>query len=138
MKKVAKKVKPKFNENVHYSATEMNRYLGALNEVHGETLKVFRENSVVTDRKIDNITKVLDEHTKILSGHTKKLDSHTEMIGVLMEDVSVLKTDVSTLKSDMVVVKEDLSIIKSDLKKKVDYDDFLSLVRRVQKLEAKS
>jgi len=38
----------------------------------------------------------------------------------------------------MVVVKEDLSIIKSDLKKKVDYDDFLSLVRRVQKLEAKS
>ena len=47
---------------------------------------------------------------------TKTLDSHTEMIGVLMEDTSV---------------------IKSDLKRKVDYDDFLSLVRRVQKIESK-
>ena len=46
----------------------------------------------------------------------KKLDSHTEMIGVLMEDVSVMKTD---------------------LKRRVDYDEFLSLVRRVQKIESK-
>jgi hypothetical protein len=46
----------------------------------------------------------------------KKLDNHTEMIGTLMEDVST---------------------IKGDLKKRVDYDEFLSLVRRVQKIEAK-
>jgi hypothetical protein len=46
----------------------------------------------------------------------KTLDSHTEMIGTLMEDVS---------------------IIKGDLKKRVDYDEFLSLVRRVQKIEGK-
>ena len=38
---------------------------------------------------------------------------------------------------DMTVVKEDLSVIKSDLKKKVDYDEFLSLVKRVQKIEAR-
>jgi len=44
------------------------------------------------------------------------LDNHTEMIGTLMEDVSV---------------------IKGDLKKRVDYDEFLSLVKRVQKIEAK-
>jgi len=109
MKKVAKRAKPEFNKNIHYSPAEMNRYLGVLNEVHGETLKVIRENSVVTDRKIDNITKTLD--------------SHTEMIGSLMED--------------MEIVKGDISVIKGDLKKKVDYDGFLSLVRRVQKIEAK-
>jgi len=38
---------------------------------------------------------------------------------------------------DMTIVKEDVSVIKSDLKKKVDYDEFLSLVKRVQKIEAK-
>lgn len=54
----------------------------------------------------------------------RKLDSHSEMIGSLMEDMEIVKGDVAT--------------IKADLKKKVDYDDFLSLVRRVQKLEAKS
>ena len=53
----------------------------------------------------------------------RKLDSHSEMIGSLMEN--------------MEIVKGDISVIKGDLKKKVDYDDFLSLVRRVQKIEAK-
>lgn len=102
MKKGVKKGKIKFNENVHYSSTEMNRYLGTLCETHNENLKVINENFVVVNRKIDSMKEILD--------------SHTEMIGILMEDVSS---------------------IKGDLKKKVDYDDFLSLVRRVQKIESK-
>ncbi|MFA5791694.1 MAG: hypothetical protein WC884_01510 [Candidatus Paceibacterota bacterium] len=102
MKKVVKKVKAEFDESIHYSTHEMNRYLGALNEVHGETLKGIRENFIVVNRK---------------------LDSHSEMIGSLVEN--------------MEIVKGDISVIKGDLKKKVDYDDFLSLVRRVQKIEAK-
>jgi len=51
----------------------------------------------------------------------RKLDQHTEMIGTLLEDVSILK--------------EDMQIVKKELKKKVDYDEFLSLVQRVNKLE---
>ncbi|OGI60582.1 hypothetical protein A2641_03555 [Candidatus Nomurabacteria bacterium RIFCSPHIGHO2_01_FULL_37_25] len=88
---------------------EMKHFLGVLNEMHGENLKGIREGFIIVN---------------------KKLDSHTEMIGSLVENVSVLK-------SDMIIVKEDLSVIKSDLKRKVDYDDFLSLVKRVQKIEAK-
>lgn len=89
---------------------DMQRYLGALNEMHGENLKGIREGFVILNKKLDNQAKVLD--------------SHTEMIGTLMEDVSELK-------SDMVTVKEDLSVVKRDLKKKVDNDNFLSLVKRV-------
>ena len=95
---------------------DLKRYLGALNEMHGENLKGIREGFVLVNAKLDK--------------HSKILDSHTEMIGSLTENVS-------TLKDDMVTVKEDLSSIKAGLKKKVDYDDFLSLVRRVQKIEAK-
>ncbi len=102
---------------------EMKHYLGVLNEMHGENLKGIREGFIPINRKLDTITETLDKHTK-------KLGSHSEMIGSLMKDVS-------TLKSDMTIVKGDLSTIKGDLKKKVDYDDFLSLVRRVQKIEAK-
>lgn len=102
---------------------EIKHYLGALSEMHGETLKGIKEGFILVNNKLDS--------------HSKILNSHTEMIGTLMQDVSILKTDVSTLKSDMVVVKEDLSVIKSDLKRKVDYDEFLSLVKRVQKIEAK-
>jgi len=130
MKKMIKKIKTKSKKNIFYSTPEMKHYLGALNETHNEHLKGIREGSIIVNKKLDNLTsvldshtKTLDSHTKILNEHTKKLDSHskilnshTEMIGILLEDVSV---------------------IKSDLKRKVDYDDFLSLVRRVQKIESK-
>ena len=68
----------------------------------------------------DESLKAINENFTIVN---RKLDTHEEMIGSLMEN--------------MEIVKGDISIIKADLKKKVDYDDFLSLVRRVQKIEAK-
>ena len=96
MKKPKKnKVKfPTLNKAI-YSKGEMERYLGALNEMHGENLKTITENFVMVNLK---------------------LDSHTEMIGAIAEDVST---------------------IKGDLKRKVDYDEFLSLVKRVRKIEGK-
>ncbi|OGI93580.1 hypothetical protein A3A03_00420 [Candidatus Nomurabacteria bacterium RIFCSPLOWO2_01_FULL_40_18] len=113
-----------------YTSKEMKHYLDASAEIYNENLKGIREGSIITNRRLDTITetlaghtKILNKHTEILSEHTKKLDSHTEMIGTLMVD--------------MTIVKEDVSVIKSDLKKKVDYDEFLSLVKRVQKIEAK-
>ena len=109
MRKVSKKIKSIFKEGSVYSGKEMERYLGALNEMHSENLKGIREGSVPINKKLDEIKETLSEHTK-------KLDSHTEMVGILMEDTS---------------------IIKADLKRKVDYDEFLSLVKRVQAIEVK-
>ena len=103
------------NNKGSYSGNEMKRYLGALTETHNEHLKTIKENSLIINKKMDGMKEILG--------------SHTEMIGVLLEDVS-------TLKSDMVVVKEDLLAISGDLKKKVDYEEFLTLVKRVQNLEA--
>ena len=107
MKKAGKKKEDK--KLGAYSQGEMKRYLGALNEMHGENLKGIREGFEILNKKFDSNEKILN--------------SHTEMIGSLMED--------------MTIVKEDVSVIKSDLKKKVDYDEFLSLVKRVQKIESK-
>ncbi|MEK7113505.1 MAG: hypothetical protein AAB873_01620 [Patescibacteria group bacterium] len=106
-----------------YSSTEMKHFLGSLAEAHIEELKGIKEGFLVmnirfdrVEQKLDEHTKILDSHTKILDEHTRKLDSHSEMIGVLMEDTTV---------------------IRGDLKRKVDYDDFLSLLKRVQRIEAK-
>lgn len=96
MKKPKKnKVKSPSLSKAIYPKSEMERYLGALNEMHGENLKAITENFVMVNLK---------------------LDSHTEMIAALAEDVST---------------------IKGDLKRKVDYDEFLSLAKRVRKIEAK-
>jgi hypothetical protein len=110
-----KKIEIKTKET--YSKDEMKRYLGALSEKHGGDLKWIKEG-------LQTVIKKQDQQEKILN-------SHTEMIGTIMEDVSVLKEDVS-------ILKEDMSIVKKDLKKKVDYDEFFSLVQRVNKLEARN
>jgi hypothetical protein len=51
------------------------------------------------------------------------LDNHTEMIGKLAEDMSIVKVNIE--------------FIKGDLRKKVDYDEFSALERRVAVLERK-
>lgn len=116
---------------------EIGRYLGALNEAHSENLKAVKEGFSILDKKLDEHSRILDSHTEMfvdvnrkLDEHSRILDSHTEMIGEL-------KLDVSVLKNDMQIVKGDISIIKTDLKKRVDYDEFMALVKRVNKLEAK-
>ena len=127
--------KPKFNRDIHYSAEEMERYLGALMESHEKTLETIREGSFFTNKKIDDLSislnKKIDDvslslNTKIdnvsfslnnkIDDLTAMVNSHTEMIGTIMEDVSD---------------------IKDSLNKKVDYSDFRPLVKRVAKLEAK-
>ncbi len=49
--------------------------------------------------------------------------THTEMTGSLMEDAQIIKSDVQFL--------------KGELKRKVDYDEFEALTKRVALLEAK-
>ncbi len=104
-----------------YSEKEMKRYLGAMTETHNEHLKGIREGFQIINRKLDGHTEILGEHTKILGEHSRILNSHAEMLGSIMEDVSILK--------------DDMQIVKKELKKKVDYDEFLALVQRVNKLE---
>ena len=64
---------------------------------------------------------VVIEHFK---GINDKLDSHTEMIGGIAQDVEIIKADIEFLKGGM--------------KKKVDYDEFLALERRLSLLESKT
>jgi len=49
--------------------------------------------------------------------------THTEMIGFLMEDTQIIKSDIQFL--------------KVELKRKVDYDEFDALTKRVSLLETK-
>lgn len=66
-----------------------------------------------------NIQLIGEQHSDIKTA----LDSHSEMFGSLLEDVQIIKTDVQFL--------------KSALKKKVDYEEFAALEKRVALLEAK-
>lgn len=100
-----------------HTTDDLKRYLGSLSEDFQHKVSAIGEQ---------------------FGGINKKLDSHTEMIGLIQEDITVMKMDISELKEDVAIVKSDIEIIKTDLKKKVDYDEFHALSRRVAALEQKS
>lgn len=111
-----KKENKNSNKKDAYSSHDLKRYLGALAETHNEHLKGIKEGFKLVDLRFDRVDKKFEEVDH-------RFDKVEEMLGTVMEDVSVLK--------------DDMQIVKKELKKKVDYDEFLSLVQRVLKLEAK-
>ena len=74
---------------------------------------------VLIEHNNDKISTVAEQYQSI----NEKLDSHTEIIGRMAEDIEVIKANVEFLKGGM--------------KKKVDYDEFLALERRLSLLESK-
>ena len=101
---------------------DMKLHLGALNEMHKETLKTIQENFIIVNRKLDLHAGILDSHTKILDSHTKILDSHTNTLNSHTEMLGELKVEITEIK-DM-------------LKNKADKKEVFSLVKRVAVLEA--
>ena len=88
---------------------DMRRHMSALSEEHQERLK--------------GVAELVTANSKKLDAHSKSLESHTEMIGQMMENIEIIKIDIGFL--------------KSSLKKKVDYDEFMALAKRLSLVEAK-
>ncbi|HUI44452.1 MAG TPA: hypothetical protein VL122_00505 [Nitrospirota bacterium] len=61
-------------------------------------------------------------------------DSKIDLIG---EQYGTIKEMMGTIAEDMQIVKSDIEFIKGSLRKKVDYDEFQALERRVAMLESK-
>lgn len=106
------------------------RNISALVEDNNHKLTVVAEQYGDLQKDVSGIKKTLESHTEMteeLSSDMKNvkatLTSHTEMIGKLAVDVEIVKNNVEFLKGSM--------------KKKVDYDEFLALERRMSLLESK-
>ena len=67
----------------------------------------------------------------------EKLTFVTEQIVDIKKDVDELKSDMNIVKEDVEVIKTDIEFIKDGLRKKVDYNEFASLERRVALLESR-
>ncbi|HYA87723.1 MAG TPA: hypothetical protein VEI57_11745 [Nitrospirota bacterium] len=93
----------------------------------------------ITEQKLKDILKEqrieFQQDTNHILGIMKEdIDSKMQLIG---EQYGAIKEQVATLTGDMQIVKTDLEFIKSSLRKKVDYDEFSALEKRVAMLEAK-
>ena len=91
------------------SNENIKRYTGVLSEEFKGQVKAVAEHHLDLKKDITDVKRALD--------------SHTEMIGKLGVDMEIVKTNVE--------------FMKDSLKKKVDYDEFIALERRVHSLEGK-
>ena len=99
-----------------HTTDEVKRYLGSLSEdFHGRVAAIGEQ----------------------FSGLNKKIDGVAEDVQIMKSDINDIQNDVAGIKTDITVMKGDIDIIKRDVKKKVDYDEFHALGRRVSALEQK-
>jgi polyhydroxyalkanoate synthesis regulator phasin len=63
------------------------------------------------------------------------LENINDGIKILAEDQLDIKKDIKEMRGDISILKEDVTEIKFELKRKVSYDEFEKLERRVIKLE---
>ena len=108
-KEIAAILKP-YNDDV-------KRHIAGLAKKSNKDIK--RYTSALSEEFQGRVEVIAEQYGDI----TKKLDSHTEMIGKLAVDMEIAKTNVE--------------FMKDSLKKKVDYDEFIALERRVHSLEGK-
>ena len=135
MKNVPKKEKKGVKEK--YTGNEVKRYLGVLSEDFQGRVDTITEQYHDIKKDIGtikgDIVEIKADLVEVKADIVEiKADiveikhvqhSHTEMIGTLMEDVEI--------------VKQNIEFLKEGLKKKVDYDEFIALERRISALETK-
>ena len=120
MKKVTPKKESVAKTDTRTNDADVKRYLGALAEHFSGQVSAVAEQFGSLHEKLENV----QDHMKDgFNQVNEKIDTHTEMIGSIMEDVAIIKSDVE--------------ILKSGMRKRVEYQDFEALERRVRLVEAK-
>jgi len=67
-----------------------------------------------------------------------RLSGALEIIMPKFDQIDQLTHSVEGIKDDVQIIKTNVEFLKDSLKKKVDYDEFIALERRVHSLEGKS
>ena len=73
---------------------------------------------------------------------TEQRSDFQHIVGIFKEDleskIQIIGEQFGSMMEDIQIIKSDVQFLKGALKKKVDYDEFDALVKRVSVLEARS
>lgn len=78
-----------------------------------------------------------DQYTTVLNGLRSDFRVFGEKLKDVKRRVNTTFEAVGKLQEDTTIVKTDVEFMNGALKRKVDYDEFIILQRRVSRLEAK-
>ena len=102
----------------------------------GKLKEILEGQRVAFERHVDGQMVKQREDFQHFTGILKEdFDSKLQLIG---EQYGTIKEMMGSLAEDMQIVKTDIEFIKGSLRKKVDYDEFQALEKRVATLESKA
>ena len=90
----------------------------------------------ITENKLKEIlTEQRNEYQHFIGIMKEDTNSQFQLMGEQFKDI---KETLGDIMEDISIIKTDVQFLKSSLKKKVDYDEFDELSKRVSLLESKS
>ncbi len=90
----------------------------------------------ITENKLKEILTEQRQEFQHFTGIVKEdTNAKFQIIG---EQFQGIKDTLGALREDISIIKTDVQSLKSSLKKKVDYDEFEELIKRVSLLESKA
>lgn len=101
--------------------------------LRGQTVEIKRHMSVLGEEYQSRLQVV----GELVTANSEKLTALDEKVAQNSEKLTVLDQKVTILDGRMQVLQQDMEFVKSSLKRKVDYDEFTALSRRVSRLEAR-
>jgi len=107
-----------------YTGNDVKRYVGAISEE-------FRGHIRLVAEQHGGIMRKLEEHDgqfRLVNQQFRRVD----------EQFRTVHHALGALKEDLEIIKSDIAIIKADVRKRVTYDEFSTLTKRVALLEKKS
>lgn len=117
---------------------DVKRYVGMISEEFRGHIKVVAEQHGSIMRKLgehDEQFRLADERHK---GVMRKLEEHDTQFRHVDEQFRTVHVTLGGLKEDLEIIKGDIAMIKVDVRKRVTYDEFAMLAKRVALLEKKS
>ena len=95
------------------------------------------EFKTVVERFEDNQKKIVEVMNHRFDRMEGRMDRMETDITTIKGDITVMKGGIHSLKHEVALLHEGQTAIRADLRKKVSYDDFEMLEKRVTRLENK-
>ena len=130
------------DEKIAGFTDEIKRHFGVVVEGLEDQIKLIAEGHMDTTRRLDSIDNRMDKMDGRFDGIDNRLDKMDgrfdgidNRLDVAGEKLDFISEKTVANSQDLGIVKNDLNFIKQDLKRKVDYDEFAALEKRVLALE---
>jgi len=128
----------KLKEVLKEQREEYQRHLDVVVEDFKSQIQLISETLSGQQEQLIAIREITKQNVEAITNLQTQVSAIREMVAKNTEDIEIIKTEMIAMKKDIEIMKADISTIKYELRRKVSWDEFEALEKRVLLLEKKS